>query len=178
MSMSRMTIRTAAIVLLSVSFLAAQSRSGHNLPYIESSKANLVQAKTPAKITAIRAQLFYDATGTFSEDILAREDFALWNTIIGEGSAGAPSTSTLVTVEVSGRHLPVGTVKIEITATGDKGRLIQRKVIGVDIYDARTKFFAPLWLYDTGCQPIKISARLLGARSTPMTRTIPFACGE
>jgi len=138
------------------------------------------QTRVAPKITAIRAQLFYDATGTLSEDILSQRDLALWNTIIGEGSAGAPSTSTFVTVEVSGRHLPVGGTKIEITATGNKNRLIQKKVIAVDIYDERTKFFAPFWLHDTGCEPIKISARLIGAGAPPtvVTKRIPFACGE
>lgn len=137
-------------------------------------------AKTQPKITAIRAQLFYETTGKFSPDILAAKDFALWNTIIGEGSAEAPSSSTFVTVEISGKNVPVGTLKIEITATGNKNKIIQKKLIDVELYDARTKFFAPLWLYDTGCEKIKISARLIGkgALSTIATKTIPFECGE
>lgn len=137
-------------------------------------------AKTGTKISAIHAQLFYEPTGKFSPDILAIKDFALWNTIIGEGSAEAASTSTLVTVEIRGKNRPVGSTKVEITATGDKGKLIQKKLIDVDIYDERTNFFAPLWLYDTGCTPIKISARLIGkgVPTTVVSKTIPFACGE
>lgn len=137
-------------------------------------------AKVSPKITAVRAQLFYETTGKFSPDILAAKDFALWNTIIGEGSAEAPSSSTFVTVEIGGRNVPVGSLKIEITATGDKNKVIQKKLIDVEIYDERTKFFAPLWLYDTGCEKIKISARLIGkgAPATVITKTIPFACGE
>jgi hypothetical protein len=124
--------------------------------------------------------LFYDATGTFSQDILSQKDLALWNTIIGEGSAGAASTSTFVTVEITGRNMPVGATKVEITATVKKNRLFQKRLIAVDIYDERTKFVAPLWLYDTGCEPIKIAARLIGAGAprTVITKTIPFACGE
>ena len=138
------------------------------------------QAATAPKITAIRAQLFYDPMGTFSEDLLTMKDLALWNTIIGEGSAGAASTSTFVTIEISGKNLPVGATKVEITATGDKKRVIQKKLVDVEIYDARTKFYAPLWLSDTGCEPIKISARLIGktAPKTVVSKTIPFACGE
>lgn len=132
------------------------------------------------KITGIRAQLFYDAKGTFSDDILARKDLSLWNTIIGEGSAESASTSTLVTVEISGRNLPVGSLKVQITANGSKNRLIQRKIVDVDIYDERTKFYAPLWLHDTGCEEITISARLIGknAPTNIVKKTIPFACGE
>lgn len=137
------------------------------------------QTKTP-KITAIRAQLFYDAQGTFSKDILSDKDFVLWNTVIGEGSAGAPSTSTFVTVEVSGENVPVGSAKIEITALGKNNRAIQKRLIDVELYDERTKFFAPLWLYNTGCEEIKISARLIGKGlpATAVTKKIAFSCGE
>lgn len=133
-----------------------------------------------AKITAIRAQLFYDNTGKFSEDVLAAKGFALWNTIIGAGDAAAPSNSTFVTVEITGKNLPVGSTKIEITATGNKNKLLQKKLVDVEIYDEHTKFFAPLWLYNTGCEKIKISAHLLGKGipATVFTKTIPFACGE
>jgi len=138
------------------------------------------QTRVAPKIAGIRAQLYYDAKGTFSDDLLTQKDLSLWNTIIGEGSAGAASTSTFVTVEISGRNLPVGSTKVQITATGNKARVIQRRVMAVDIYDERTKFFAPFWLYDTGCEAITISARLIGigAPATVVTKKIPFACGE
>lgn len=138
------------------------------------------QTKIAPKISAVRAQLFYDASGTFSDDILANKDLSLWNTIIGEGSAGEPSTSTFVSVVISGRNIPLGSLKIEITATGRKNRLIQKKLLDVDLYDERAKFFAPFWLYDTGCEEIKISARLIGkgASAVPVVKKIPFACGE
>lgn len=182
MSYRNQIIQTAIIVLLCASCSGAQpGRKPETLIANNLSNANVVaQTKVAPKITAIRAQLFYDATGTFSADVLAQKDLALWNTIIGEGSAGAPSTSTLVTVEISGRNLPVGGTKVEITATGKKNQLIQKRVVAVDIYDQRAKFYAPLWLNDTGCEPIKITARLIGtgAPAGIVTKTIPFACGE
>ena len=139
------------------------------------------QTKIAPKITAIRARLFHDALGTFSEDILETEDNFLFNTIIGEGAAdGKASTSTLVTVEVSGQNFPVGTLKVQITATGDKNRVIQKRLISAELYDNRTKFFAPLWLYDTGCEQINITAKLLGkgASAATVKKKIPFRCGE
>jgi hypothetical protein len=137
-------------------------------------------AQINAKITAVRAQLFYETNGKFSPDILAAKDLILWNTIIGEGSAEAPSSATFVTVEITGKNVPVGSLKVEITATGNNKRVIQKRLIGVEIYDDRTKFFAPFWLYDTGCEPIRISARLVGKGASPaaVNKTIPFACGE
>jgi hypothetical protein len=173
------TIVAIAVCCFSTSFLSAQTQREDRNPAF-STTGRFAQATVAPKITAIRAQLFYDASGTFSPDVLSQKDVALWNTIIGEGSSGGASTSTFVTVEVGGRNLTVGATKVEITATGNKSRLIQKRVIDVDIYDERTKFFAPFWLYDTGCEPIKISARLIGvgAPRTVVTRTIPFACGE
>jgi hypothetical protein len=182
MTRSTLTIPFAIVVLLIASTLAAQqARQGETVKANHLFSANLLpQAKVAPTITAIRAQLFYDASGTLSEDLLSQKDLALWNTMIGEGSAGAASTSTFVTIEISGRNLPVGATKVEIMATGNKGRLIQKKLIGVDIYDERTKFFAPFWLYDTACEPITISARLIGrgAPATVVKKKIPFACGE
>lgn len=132
-----------------------------------------------AKITAVRAQLYYRTDGTFSEDMLVAKDLSLWNTIIGEGWAGKPSNSTLVTVEVTGKNLPIGKVKLNITATGDKNRVMGKTLVDVDIYDDQTKFYAGLWLDKTGCEKVKITSRLIGVpKATVVTKTIPFNCGE
>ena len=147
--------------------------------FLFSSNAAFAQAsKASPKITAIRAQLFYDTTGKFSTDILAAKDFALWNTIIGEGSAESPSTSTLVTIEISGTD-NAGTSKLELTATGDKGKVLLKKIVGLDLLE-RTKFYVPFWFYNTGCEKIKLSARLFirNIAGAPVVKTIPFACGE
>ncbi len=135
------------------------------------------QKSLPLKITAIKAQLFYDTKGTFSPDVLATPDFAFWNTIIGEGSAEAPSTSTLVTVEISSTNKKGGAGKVELTATNEEGVILLKKVLDVDLVE-RATFYAPFWLYKTGCEKIKLSARLIGSSSNPVIRKIPFACGE
>jgi hypothetical protein len=137
-------------------------------------------APPPFKITAIKAKLFFEGTGTFSEDILTQPDLALWNTIIGEGSAGSPSSSTLVLVEVSGQYNPNEAApnrKVEFTATGPKKIALKRLD---DIHIGKDgKYYAAFWLYDTGCEPIKLSARIVGqSQPSAMTKTIPFKCGE
>ncbi len=134
----------------------------------------------PFKITAIKAMLFFDEKGTFSDDLLTKADLALWNTIIGEGSAGSPSTSTLVLVEVSGKYDPNASTpnrKVEFTAT-NSGKVILRRTTEIRI-GKDGKFYAPFWLYDTGCGHVKLSARIIGqAQASSMTKTIPFECGE
>jgi hypothetical protein len=134
----------------------------------------------PYKITAIKAMLFYDGKATFSRDVLTKPDFSFWNTIIGEGDAEGPSNSTLVLVEISGnpsRNEASPLRKVEFTAIA-AGKVILKRASHIGLF-ADGKFYAGFWLYDTGCQPIKISARIIGqAQPSSMSRTIPFRCGE
>ena len=135
----------------------------------------------------MRAQLFYEDTGKFSKDVLSDPKFVLWNTIIGEGSAEGPSSSTLVQVEVTGTpgsYEPLR--KVEITArykvSARAGqRSVIKRTVPVGILSRSGKFYAPLWLYDTGCDPVEVSARLIGQRSSSsssLRKTIEFRCGE
>ncbi|MES1197593.1 MAG: hypothetical protein ABUL55_03100 [Pseudomonadota bacterium] len=129
------------------------------------------------RIAAIHAQLYHERTATFSADILAPgSNVALWNTIIGEDA----SNFTLVTVEVRGHDLPVGAISLDVSATDGRGRTLAHRRIPVSIYDENRSFFAPLFLYGTGCDPVTISARLSGpgAPRNAVTRAIPFRCGE
>lgn len=134
----------------------------------------------PYKITAIKAMLFYDGKGTFSRDVLAKPDFTFWNTIIGEGDAEGPSNSTLVLVEITGNPSPDEASplrKVEFIATAER-RVILKRTTDIGLFE-NGKHYAAFWLYDTGCQPVKITARIIGqAQPSSMSRTIPFACGE
>ena len=136
-------------------------------------------AATPPLITAVSAQLYYEETGAFSRNVL-QGTFPLWNTIIGEGDAEHASHATLVTVEVRGRNVPLGAVRIAITATDSNGRLLGRRETEVDLYGDKTRFYAPLFLNDTGCDEVTISAWLVGkgVSTARTTRKIPFRCGE
>ncbi len=146
-----------------------------------SGAANLqAQTKGAAKISAIRAQLFYEDKNAFSKDILSDKNFSLWNTGAGEGSAEGPSNATLITVEVSGNDASPDNLKLDVTATGKNNRVIQKKSFDVFIYKEIYKFYGALWVADTPCEPVKITAKLAGkgASGAPVVKTIPFACGE
>jgi hypothetical protein len=134
----------------------------------------------PYKIMGIKAMLFYDGKGTFSRDVLAKPDFSFWNTVIGGGDAEGPSNSTLVLVEISGnpsRDEASPPRKIEFTATA-AGKVVLKRTSDIGLFKDG-KFYSGFWLYDTGCQPIKISARILGQmQPSSMSKTIPFKCGE
>lgn len=144
------------------------------------------QSQSPSfRITSIKAMLFFEQTATFSKDVLADRNFVFWNTIIGEGDAGSPSSSTLVLVEVGGKagsYEP--TRKIEFVATyTPNGRNVReitvRRTTEINILSENGKFFAPFWLYDTGCSPVRLSARIVGqAQPSLMKKIINFECGE
>ena len=138
------------------------------------------QTREPAyRITAVRAQLFYSDRGTFSGNILADTSKSLWNTVIGEGDAGGPSTSTLVVVEVTGApgsYEPERSV--ELTATAE-GKVLLRATQPAAILNQRGKMYAGFWLPDTGCRRVRLAARMRGqTRASEMKREIPFECGE
>ncbi|MEK6337051.1 MAG: hypothetical protein AABM67_19180 [Acidobacteriota bacterium] len=136
---------------------------------------------SPYKITAIKAMLFYDGSATFSRDVLAKPNFTFWNTIIGEGDAKAPSNSTLVLVEVAGNPSPNETAptrKVELTATIPRKPVFKRTV-DIGLFGDGGKFYAAFWLYETGCEPVTLVARIIGQTpSSVVTRKIPFECGE
>lgn len=139
------------------------------------------QGSAPSyKIAGIKAMLFYDDTGKFSRDVLAKPNFTFWNTVIGEGNAEGPSNSTLVLIELAGDPTTSAPAvrKIELTATAS-GKVILKRTSSIGLFSRTGKFYAPFWLYETGCQPIKLTARVLGqSQPASLTRTIPFACGE
>lgn len=129
------------------------------------------------RIAGIQAKLFYETKGTFSRDLLSGSKFTLWNTVIGEGDAEAPSNATLVLVEVQAKPGSYDDKRnVSLRATAENEVLVDRTVpLGVVGKDG--KLFAAFWLYDTGCVPVKLTARLTGQK-VAVTRTILFHCGE
>lgn len=167
---ARLTLFSTASVVVCLCLLSTTSAIGQPPAY---------------KVTAIKAMLYFEQTGTFSKDVLASPDFAFWNTIIGEGDAGSPSSSTLVLVEVTGKagsYEP--TRKVELTATyKPNGRntreLTVKRATEVNILSEKGKFYAPFWLSETGCHPVTLLARIVGqAQPAMMRKTINFKCGE
>jgi hypothetical protein len=136
------------------------------------------QAAPPAYRLSLRAQLFFSARGTFSHDILARP-VELWNTPAGEGRAGGASNATLVIAVVRGEpgsYVPARRVELAVTSGG---REVFKRAEEPGILNTEGRTYVAFWLYGTGCRRLRLSARILGQTpSTPVTATIPFACGE
>jgi hypothetical protein len=134
-------------------------------------------ADIPIAAKSIEVRLFLADTGQFSEPI--NETSVLWNTIIGEGDATRPSTSTLVKVLVSG---PRGgfdkNSSVSLTVAKPKSRekpITMKKALGV--FNAEGKQYVAFWLPNTGCEELRISARV-GLVGKSVHQEVPFECGE
>jgi hypothetical protein len=140
-------------------------------------RAQAAAAPPPYRVS-LRAMLFYSDKGTFSRDIIANP-MTLWNTPIGEGQAAGASSATLVVAVVrgeAGSYVP--TRRVELTVTSG-GREVFKRAEEPSVLNTDGRTYVAFWLYGTGCRRLRLSARVLGQTAgTPVTATIPFACGE
>jgi hypothetical protein len=146
------------------------------------------QAVAPYKITAMKAMLFYDNTGTFSRDVAEPETdryevpSILWNTPMEGSSREGASTSMLVTVEVEGEYAFAPPRQIELVARylpidARRERIVRARE-SIKIRESG-KYIAGFWLKDVGCSRLHLSARILGQRNySRMNRLVRFGCGE
>jgi hypothetical protein len=144
------------------------------------------KSTVPYAIDSIKAYLYYETQGSFSNEIT--NDFALWNTIIGEGSAGFPSNSTFVKVKIS-RKFNQGDFyrKIRLTATIEQ-KTVLKQSIDFTLYGNDYTYYAGFWIYNTGCGQLKLTAEIIEEKTVQgkatqkveakRDRIIPFECGE
>jgi len=141
------------------------------------SYARPAQDPPPYRVS-LKAMLFYSTRGTFSGDIIARP-VELWNTPIGEGRAGGASSQVLVVADVrgeAGSYVPERKVQLTVT---ENGRQTFQRAEETSVLNTSGHTYVAFWLYGTGCRRLRLSARIQGQTpSTPVTATIPFACGE
>jgi hypothetical protein len=136
---------------------------------------SLVQAQ---EVGGIRAHLVYEETGRLSEDLVARPDFAAWNTIIGGGEAEEAANDVLVLVEVIGTTGGEENIAapLEIVARGENGRVLARRRFTDLFASEQGRVWKALWLPDSTCAGrIEIRATL-GTRSR--NAQINLDCGE
>lgn len=137
----------------------------------------LVAAPAPAgatEIGRIRAHLVYENSGMLSPDILTQQDFAGWNTIIGEGSAEEPANDLLVLVELvrdDGSRAP-----LRIVVRDGRGRTVAQRTIAGPFLFEEASVWKPLLVQDVGCAgTVRITATV--GRST-RSASVDLDCGE
>ena len=136
------------------------------------------------RLANMQAMLFFENTGKFSPDVFTN-DVNLWNTPIEGASREGASESMLVVVEIRSEGegwLPRNrkvqlTARYEIADKSGRGKpVLFNKTMTINI-GSENKFFAAFWLYETGCHPVELTARIVGQRGS-LRRTVKFGCGE
>jgi hypothetical protein len=128
------------------------------------------QAKKVAdyKITAIKIISFDEQTGKFGGEVDAEQWFG-----------NALDISLFASIELTGpagEFVPNRNVSVTVTE-GKKIKL--RKTAFPGVLSENGKYYIPVWLYGSMCDPVKLTAAVTGqqTRST-LSRTINFHCGE
>lgn len=136
------------------------------------------------RLVNMQAMLFFENTGKFSPDVFTNQ-VNLWNTPIEGASREGASESMLVVVEIrsEGEGWLPRNRKVQLTA---RYRIADRSGHGKPAFFTKTmtinigsdeKFFAAFWLYETGCHPVELNARIVGQKGS-LRRKINFGCGE
>lgn len=134
----------------------------------------------PYGIAAIRAFMFLEESGTIDPRDMTDGKVTLWNTIIGEGDAKGPSSTTVIQVELAGPTFANTSGSLELVVTADGKKLLKQKV-GVDtLFSEGAKLVVPFLVYNTGCDELAITATYTtpGKKKVKKTATVPFSCGE
>jgi hypothetical protein len=153
------------------------------------SDAQKCAPRIPAHMASIKAMLYYNDSGKFSENLIDNANFTLWNTNIGEGSAAGPSNSLFVVVEVIGdaRKVPLCGSDSLIVILQAKGKPAVRQQIKRLSFEGhepgvigsvvpKEHHFEGFWLHDTGCEAVTIRAQV--NQQTAVRKTVGFECGE
>jgi hypothetical protein len=72
------------------------------------------------RLEAVRVQFLYQTTGTLSEDLVQKSEFASWNTIIGGGDAKEPAEDVLVSAVLESDSNESKTGKLVLTVIADR----------------------------------------------------------
>lgn len=119
-----------------------------------------------------------DVSGNFSPNVIDNQEFALWNTIIGEGSAEGYSNQTIVIVEISAKGMSNKDQTLKLTAKSGKKTLTQQQ--NFSCVDCAKPYKVLFILNETGCEKVSLKAELLNNNKVVSTlnKSIDFECGE
>ncbi len=124
------------------------------------------------EVESVDVYLFYNESGSFSENILEAEEFVLWNTVAGGGSAAEPSDRFLVKVRLKGPKNTYATAPVELTVRVEESEevLYTETYAGFQFTEAGIAYRASM-IAGHNCQPLVIEAGTV-------RRIVPFRCGE
>lgn len=154
----------------------------------QSSKQNTepLGAKIPTasaiNIKDLRAQLFLEKSGKLSDNIVGTKKI-FRNTVIGEGDAGEPADSVMVTITFEGSKNSRASDKVasalgqvKVTQSTKQGKkILMNRVFGGMLFGDNGLSHKAFIVDAATCAPLEIEAKI--GRSTK-TANIDFSCGE
>ena len=156
-----------------------------DLVALEHARTGLARARAKVgqiSVAATHVSLLYekgDASECLYED--PKVGASLWNTIIGEGSAGGSSKSISLIVEVfgpAGSKPPAGRA-VEIQVREASGRSLLKKKVKLVPFDRQGESAFDYVVSGTGCEPLVITAGIAGQPERfELESRVGFSCGE
>jgi hypothetical protein len=118
-------------------------------------------------------RLWYPASQTYSEEIVGNPDFALWNIVIGEGSAKEPTDIARFRIPLGPRTLS-GTSLLALSATNNSGQVLASHEFSISTSEYEDLF--EITVNSIGCAgPVTFKAKY---RDETASTTHNFDCGE
>ncbi|MGL4727235.1 MAG: hypothetical protein ACRCWO_00625 [Bosea sp. (in: a-proteobacteria)] len=139
-------------------------------------------ANAQVAVEDIRIQLFLERSGKLSDNIVgAKKNFH--NTVIGEGDAGEPAESVLVTLLITGPKNAKSSDKIArdlasvtVTQQSKQGpKVLLRRAYGGFLFGEDGKAHKAFMLDNATCAPLEVDVKLGRSRKTAK---VDFKCGE
>jgi hypothetical protein len=139
-------------------------------------------ATAPVAVEDIRVQLFLERSGRLSDNIVgAKKSFR--NTVIGEGDAGEPAESVLVTLVITGPKNKTSSDKIArdlasvtVTQASKQGpKVLLRRAYGGFLFGEQGRVHKAFFLDNATCAPLEVDVKLGKTRKTVK---VDFSCGE
>ena len=126
------------------------------------------------RVSDIQARLLYEQTGSLSVDLTAHPEFAVWNVIIGEGSALENADDLLVSAVIDGDEESNSRTPLIITVRNFHGKVIANHASKGMLLEKKT--VRSILLHEVGCAgKMRIEARF---GVSVRTETISMDCGE
>lgn len=146
------------------------------------SNSTVAQTRNDYYITSIKAFLFrdhsddiLDNTDLFSENVIVDSVNSIYNIVIEY-----PSTNTLIVVALNDSSDISGSEgKLKFTVYGHQDRIVFSKIQEFMFLNLEHQYI-PFFLYDTGCEPLRIEVQLYRDNEIIETKEerISFECGE
>ena len=144
------------------------------IPALDDGAVSAQETGPAFRVESMQAKLFMMADGTLGEDLIAsgRADI-VWNV-----GVRADADRMLVIVKVTGPSAAFESSPTLIFTALKGRRVVLRQTAKILSIIGEGKYYAAFIVPTTGCDPVKLSARIAGYKRTTMTRLINFQCGE